>query len=69
MSTLTLLSCSPRLSSCPGQVQGYPTAVSPGARAPPAAEPYLVTEMKGREQQEGPSGGTVYSPVDIVQGL
>lgn len=33
------------------------------------AELYLVTELKGSEQQERPSGGAVYSPVDGVQGL
>lgn len=30
---------------------------------------HLVTELQGSEQQEGPSGGAVYSPVDRVQGL
>lgn len=29
----------------------------------------LVTEMKGCEQQEGTSGGAVYSPMGSVQGL
>ena len=32
-------------------------------------QPHLVTEMKGRKQQEGAGGGAVYSPVDSVQGL
>lgn len=30
---------------------------------------HLVTEMKGCEQQEGTSGGPVYSPMGSVQGL
>lgn len=29
----------------------------------------LVTDMKGCEQQEGASGGAVYSPMGSVQGL
>ena len=32
-------------------------------------QPHLVTEMKGCKQQEGASGGAVYSPVGSVQGL
>ena len=50
------------------QAQDYPRAVSPGMPAP-EAEPHLVTELKGSKQQEGPSGGPVYSPVDGVQSL
>lgn len=43
-----------------------PPAASPTA---PAVESHLVTELKGREQQEGSRGGTVDSPVFSVQGL
>lgn len=29
--------------------------------------PYLVTEMEGSQQQEGPCGGPVYPPVGLFQ--
>lgn len=32
-------------------------------------QPHLVTEMKGRKQEEGASGGAVYTPMGSVQGL
>lgn len=55
---------------CPvlSRPRNSPRAVSSGISVA-AVEPYLVTELKGSEQQEGPSGGAVYPPVGTIQGL
>ena len=58
----------PQPSSFAEQAQGYPRAVSPDPQAPEAG-PHLVTELEGSEQQEGPRGGPIYSPVGSVQSL
>ena len=58
----------PQPSSFAEQAQGYPRAVSPHPQAPEAG-PHLVTELEGSEQQKGPRGGPVYSPVGSVQSL
>lgn len=58
----------PQPSSLAEQAQGYPRAVSPDLRAPEAG-PHPVTELEGSEQQEGPRGRPVYSPVGSVQSL
>lgn len=54
--------------------QARRTLQLPGTPAPEAephlaTEPHLAIELKGDEQQEGPSGGAVYSLVDGIQGL
>lgn len=58
----------PQPSSFAEQAQGYPRAVFPYPQAPEAG-PHPVTELEGSEQQEGPRGGPVYSPVGSVQSL